>query len=84
MTERLTRKNWADYARGIGIVLVVFGHVEFGLMSAGIPMDKALFEIVHSVVYTFHMPLFFFLSGYFYLSSVRNMGACRFWQAKSC
>lgn len=42
-----------DIARGIGILLMVMGHTGFG-------MDFS--KIIHS----FHMPLFFFVSGFFY------------------
>lgn len=52
-----------DAARGLGIVLVVFGHVERGLNSAGmVPGGSVLFPIDY-LLYTFHMPLFFFLAG---------------------
>ena len=42
-----------DIARGIGILLMVMGHTGFG------------FEFSR-VIHTFHMPLFFFVSGFFY------------------
>lgn len=45
------RINWIDIARGISILLVVFGH----LLS-----DNCLFK---SMIYCFHMPMFFILSG---------------------
>lgn len=44
------RINWIDIARGIGIILVIYGHV----LSA---------DSVRHLMYSFHMPLFFFLSG---------------------
>jgi fucose 4-O-acetylase-like acetyltransferase len=44
-----------DIARGIGILLVVLGHNDFGAIS----------PFFHQVIYSFHIPLFFFLSGYF-------------------
>ena len=45
------RIEWIDVAKGIGIVLVIMGHT---------------FALKYSqVLYTFHMPLFFFLSGLF-------------------
>lgn len=43
-----------DLFRGLGILLVVLGH------TAGLP------EEVHRYVYSFHMPAFFFLSGYLF------------------
>lgn len=51
-----------DIAKGIGIFLVVLGHVP-------IPMWLA------TPIYIFHMPLFFFLSGmFFHLNEDRKMG----------
>lgn len=49
MKKRLT---WIDNAKGIGILLVVLGH------TYGIPVQ------LHHIIYSFHMPLFFLLSGY--------------------
>jgi fucose 4-O-acetylase-like acetyltransferase len=60
-----SRTDWIDAARGIGIVLVVFGHSIGGLRDAGIvPKDGALSAVFY-MIYTFHMPLFFLLSGVF-------------------
>lgn len=51
-----------DIAKGIGIFLVVLGHVPI-LMWLATP------------IYIFHMPLFFFLSGmFFHLNEDRKMG----------
>lgn len=44
----LQRERWIDYAKAIGIILIVLGHTEF-------PHSKYL--------YWFHVPLFFILSG---------------------
>lgn len=57
------RNEFEDYARGIGIVLVVYGHVLRGLMNADlVPAHHWLIQSDYAI-YTFHMPLFFFLSG---------------------
>lgn len=45
------RIDWIDIAKGIGIILVVWGH------TAKYGQDIRLF------IYCFHMPLFFFISG---------------------
>jgi len=68
------RDAWVDYAKAIGILLVVYGHVARGVHNAGIPMDAALYELVDSIIYSFHMPLFFFLSGLFFLHSLERRG----------
>ena len=68
------RDAWVDYAKAIGIILVVYGHVARGVYNAGIPMDAALYMRVDSIIYSFHMPLFFFLSGLFFFHSLRRRG----------
>lgn len=68
------RHDWVDVAKGIGIVLVVFGHVWRGLHAAGLPMGEAQFALVDSVVYSVHMPLFFCLSGLFFHDSLLRRG----------
>ena len=54
------RIQYIDIARGIGILLVVLGHNDFALVS----------PFIYQVIYSFHMPLFFFLSGFFINPSV--------------
>ena len=44
------RIQWIDIAKGLGILLVVFGH-------SGFPL------VIQWWIYSFHMPLFFILSG---------------------
>jgi fucose 4-O-acetylase-like acetyltransferase len=59
------RLDWVDTARGIGIILVVYGHALRGHVSAG-AFDPAWHaDMQDAVIYSFHMPLFFFLAGLF-------------------
>jgi fucose 4-O-acetylase-like acetyltransferase len=69
------RSYWVDYAKAIGIILVVYGHVARGIYSAGLPIDASTFRMVDSIIYSFHMPLFFFLSGLFFYESLTKRGA---------
>ncbi len=46
------RIDWIDAAKGFAILLVMMGHTLFHL------------RVIEVWLYTFHMPLFFFLSGY--------------------
>lgn len=46
------RKQWMDYARGIGIILVMIGH-----------LPNLNYHITR-YIFSFHMPLFFVISGY--------------------
>lgn len=52
MMKESGRIDWVDTARGMGLLLVFVGHLSIPFASAW--------------VYTFHMPLFFFLSGLLY------------------
>jgi fucose 4-O-acetylase-like acetyltransferase len=59
-----SREIWLDVAKGVGICLVVFGHATNGLISAGILPAIGTITDVYYIIYTFHMPLFFFLAGF--------------------
>nr|WP_276330832.1 acyltransferase family protein [Serratia inhibens] len=65
------REAWVDYAKGIGIILVVFDHVNRGLYSANIHLSESFYQLTDSVIYSFHIPLFFFLSGLFFCPVIR-------------
>lgn len=58
------RLLWLDYAKGIGILLVVAGHLMRGLVDNGLVSANAPgYQWFDFTLYTFHMPLFFCLSG---------------------
>ena len=61
------RENGFDAIKGAAIILVVFGHVWLGLGSAGLIGDAQLFRTVEEAIYLFHMPVFFFVSGLFFM-----------------
>jgi fucose 4-O-acetylase-like acetyltransferase len=69
------RNEWIDYTKALGIMLVVYAHVARGLYNAGVAIPKSFFELTDSVIYSFVMPLFFFLSGLFFYSSFTKRGA---------
>jgi polysaccharide biosynthesis protein PslL len=58
------RIEYLDIAKGIGILLVVLGHNDFEVISL----------FIQRLIYSFHMPMFFFLSGYFIDASVPFWG----------
>jgi fucose 4-O-acetylase-like acetyltransferase len=55
-TFATNRIGYIDIAKGLGIVLVVMGHNDFALIS----------PLAHKLIYSFHMPMFFFISGMFF------------------
>lgn len=59
------RVAYLDVARGIGILLVVLGHCIGGVHAAGLVSDGSPAWFSFYLIYSFHMPLFFFLAGVF-------------------
>lgn len=53
------RRMDIDRAKGLGILLVVFGH----LVARADPVGVHWYEPLRRAVYAFHMPFFFYLSG---------------------
>ena len=60
------RISWVDHSKALGIVMVVLGH------TAGLPV------LAVNLIYSFHMPLFFFLSGYLLKESHLQMNLVGF------
>lgn len=55
------RIKWIDILKGIGIILVVLGHSNWQFANA----TQTMF--IQKYIYSFHMPVFFFLSGYLFV-----------------
>jgi fucose 4-O-acetylase-like acetyltransferase len=71
------RSNIVDIVKGIAIVLVVYGHTAQGMIHRGWwGGPGAVFSDV--LIYSFHMPAFFFVAGLFVMSSVAKRGSKRF------
>ena len=71
---RPERLDWVDTARGIGIILVVYGHALRGHVTAGAFDPSWHADVQDAVIYSFHMPLFFFLAGLFARRSLAKGG----------
>lgn len=54
--------SWIDTAKGIGVFLVVYGHM----------LDWGFFSTAERAIYSFHMPLFFILSGFVMFGAKRE------------
>lgn len=57
------RALWLDVAKGIGILLVVFGHACGGLIDGKLDDPHGFIRTAFLVIYIFHMPVFFMLAG---------------------
>lgn len=60
--------EFVDLLKGVAIFLMVMGHFLAwqwgGTLNSQMPTDIAHINVVGKFIYSFHMPLFFFLSGY--------------------
>lgn len=77
------RDTWVDAAKGIGILLVVYGHIARGVDGAGMSFGGEGYALADSVIYTFHMPLFLFLSGLFFQRSLQKRGGAELIASKA-
>ncbi|WP_454850752.1 acyltransferase family protein [Rhizobium binxianense] len=75
------RSTAVDLSKGIAILLVVYGHCLRGLTASGMLPTDSFLQITDYVIYTFHMPLFFFVSGLFFKGSF-DRDSKRFWQVR--
>lgn len=65
MSGSSRREAWLDGLKGFGILLVILGHVLSGYLDAWtFPEAYGSFYPVRTWIYSFHMPLFFLISGY--------------------
>jgi fucose 4-O-acetylase-like acetyltransferase len=69
---QVQRTDWIDRAKGIGILLVVLGHSTQYFYT-----DKVALALT-GLIYSFHMPLFFVLSGVFAERSLEKRGTAVF------
>lgn len=61
------RIDWLDECKGIAIILVVLGHVISGYMNSGLFInEQRILTTIFNIIYSFHMTLFFILSGYLF------------------
>lgn len=64
------RLDYIDYCKGIGIIFVILGHTYYGP------------QIVYNIIYCFHMPLFFILSGFTFNKKNLKIGFWTFTRKK--
>ncbi len=60
----MRRLGFVDTVKGIAIICVVLGHIANGYLNSKIVPDTAVYQHIYNIVYSFHMPLFFLISGF--------------------
>lgn len=64
------RVEWIDACKGFTMLLVILGHCLDGYLKAKLFVsDFWWMQILFDFIYSFHMPLFFVLSGYLFYYS---------------
>ena len=68
------RLEWIDTLKGVAIITVVVGHCVGGALAANyFKNDYLIVKTIFDFIYSFHMPLFFSISGFlFYLTKTYN------------
>lgn len=81
LSGRDGRLTSIDVAKGVAIILVVYGHAARGLVEAGLLSGDGAIGAIDYVIYAMHMPLFFLLSGLFFEHSLAK-GPQTFWKGR--
>ena len=71
MKAQQQRIDWADYAKGLTIILVVYGHAVVGV-AKDVAIDPSVYAYAMKPFSQFRMPVFFFVAGLFAAFSLRR------------
>lgn len=74
------REGYIDLYRGIGVILMVMGHMKFLYTPNG--AGQMIFNAFDHYIHAFHMPMFFFLSGFCHKKSDTSLRIVILKQAK--
>lgn len=70
------RDKYLDIAKGVAVFLMVCGHcIQYGSGSAFIRQQSYYEDAVFRAIYSFHMPLFAMIGGYFLAYSLQKRNA---------
>ncbi len=61
----MRRLSWADYAKGIAIILVVVCHCAEGTLNAASSLPSPAWSVFLDISYAFMVPVFFVVAGWF-------------------
>jgi len=69
------RIDWVDRAKGLAILFIVIGHVWHKLQKMHLDVPSQLYHAVDAFLYSFHVPVFFFISGMFFCKALEKRSA---------
>jgi fucose 4-O-acetylase-like acetyltransferase len=68
-----TRSRLVDIVKGVAIILVAYGHTAQGVVHRGWWVGRGA-DFSRALIYSFHMPAFFFVAGLFVHGSIKRRG----------
>lgn len=79
MQNKSNRNLYIDIVKGIAIILVVYGHCIEYYSTEYLNGNFFYSDLIHKIIYSFHMPLFMLVSGYLFYGSIRkHLWICNF------
>ena len=79
MQNKSNRNLYIDIVKGIAIILVVYGHCIEYYSTEYLNGNFFYSDLIHKIIYSFHMPLFMLVSGYLFYGSIRkHLWLCNF------
>lgn len=77
--QKKEREILFDVIKGFTIILVVLGHcIQFGSGSDFFKNELFYGELPFKIIYSFHMPLFMLISGYFFYFTIEKHNSLRY------
>lgn len=64
MQNKSNRNLYIDIVKGIAIILVVYGYCIEYYSTEYLNGNFFYSDLIHKIIYSFHMPLFMLVSGY--------------------
>lgn len=77
--ENKSRSQYFDAMKGIAIILVLIGHsIQYGNGADFLANNDFYRNFLFKTIYSFHMPLFMWISGFFFQSSYNKYSTAVF------
>lgn len=78
------RESWLDYLRAFGCILVTVGHLLMSFQKEEIVQSGVAVTTFISLIYCFHVYIFFFCSGYLFQAKQNNTTNSSLYRIEKC